>query len=148
MNTLLLEMINSYFRPTRPSQAFFPTYPSAKSLEKTAKYRRYKLLLIVLARATQRCLKEYWDQLWLNERRTTESLSRLLVLCDKNAAYSLFLGLERIKQKAVQSKASGRFFKGLFTLLQRMEKYKLKQSFSRLLLHTSRCSTSMLSNYF
>lgn len=61
-NLLKLGMINSYFktavsRPS-PSQNFTTNYPSNKYLEKTnIKHKKYKLFMILLTRATHRCLR-------------------------------------------------------------------------------------------
>ena len=107
-------MINSYFRTSvvRPvssqtNLSNFSSYGSTKFVDKyNSKHKKYRLIIILLTRATQRCLKSYWDVLWQQDRKASELIGRMLTLCDKNVAYSLFLGLERIKQKATQNKTN------------------------------------------
>ena len=58
-------MINSYFRTAvsrqSSNQINASNYPSSKLIEKSySKHRKYKLIIFVLARATQRALKQYW----------------------------------------------------------------------------------------
>lgn len=114
MNNLIIDMINSYFRSTavRPSssQTQFSnvsSYGLSKYMDRYgSKYRKHKLIIILLARASHRVLKSYWDVLWEQDRRTSELLGRMLTLCDKNVAYSLFFGLEQIKQKAAQNRTN------------------------------------------
>lgn len=121
-------MINSYFRSTvvRPTSSQTNlingnTYTPTKYIDKNNnKYRKYKLIIVLLARASHRVMKSYWDVLWQRDRKANELIGRLLVLCDKNVAYSLFLGLDRLKQKASQNKNNERLLKGMMALLQRM----------------------------
>lgn len=146
-------MINSYFRTSavRPpsTQSYISNYPSSKTLDKSnSKYRKYRLLIILLSRATNRALKEYWESLWQPDRRTSELLAKMVTLCDKNMAYSLFFGFDRVKLKASQNRNKDKLLKNVMTLLVRIERYKLKQSFSRLQLYASRTNSSILNNYF
>jgi hypothetical protein len=121
-------MINSYFRSNivRPissqtNMSNVPTYTPTKYTEKgNNKYRKYKLIIVLLARASHRVMKSYWNVLWQKDRKANELLGRMLVLCDKNVAYSLFLGLDRLKQKAIQNKNNEKLLKGMMALLQRM----------------------------
>jgi len=121
-------MINSYFKSTvvRPissqtSISQVSNYTPTKYIDKSNnKYRKYKLIIVLLARASHRVMKSHWDVLWQKDRKANELLGRMLTLCDKNVAYSLFLGLDRIKQKATQNKNNEKLLKGMMTLLQRM----------------------------
>jgi hypothetical protein len=107
-------MINSYFRtsvvkPTssQTSLSNVSSFGSTRFIDKyNNKHKKYRLIIILFQRATQRCMKSYWDALWQQDRKTSELIGRMLNLCDKNLTYSLFLGLERIKQKSVQKKTN------------------------------------------
>lgn len=55
-------------------------------------------------------------------------------MCEKNMGLSLYLAFDKIKIASSQQKASEKILKNTVNLLQRMEKYKLKQSFSKIIL--------------
>jgi len=114
-------MINNFLKTLtqKPlSQTYVSNYPSYRVLEKAnIKYRRYKLLSIILARSTQRVLKDYWEVLWHPDRKTNEILSKLVTLCDKNITYSLYLGFDRLKLNTAQNKSKDKQLKNLINLL-------------------------------
>lgn len=69
-------------------------------------------------------------------------------LSEKNINLSMYLAFDKIKIVSSQQRADGKILKNVVNLLQRMEKYKLKQSFGKLLLETSRCDKSLIGNFY
>jgi hypothetical protein len=72
----------------------------------------------------------------------------MMTLCDKNMTFSLYLGFDRLKMNTAQNKSKDKQLKNMINLLYRIQKYKLKQSFSRLQIYVSRSNNNILNNYF
>jgi hypothetical protein len=60
----------------------------------------------------------------------------------------MYLAFDKIKVASSQQRADEKVLKNVVNLLQRIEKYKLKQSFGKLLLETSRCDKSFIDNFY
>jgi hypothetical protein len=78
-------MINSYFRssikreitPYSPYTSYSTIYSNQQANHKR---NRYKIFLIILARATERTLQVSFDQIVAINKKTTQSLTRLVSL--------------------------------------------------------------------
>jgi hypothetical protein len=68
--------------------------------------------------------------------------------CEKNMNLSVFLAFERIKIASTGQKSNEKVLKNIINLLQRIEKYKLKQSFSKLVLLSARTDRNFMENYY
>lgn len=64
-------MLNNYFKPsaTRPT-AYSPYYANkpvsehAIKANNSHKYRKYKLIILLIAKVQKRMFKDVWEQLW------------------------------------------------------------------------------------
>lgn len=135
-------MINSYFKTTinKPAtQSFYAT--NRLTAEKTYlqnKFKKYKLIALLLSRATFKTLKISFDAVAENSKTLPKALAKLSLLCERNTNLIVYLAFDRIKIAASQQRTNEGLIKNMVNLLQRMEKYKMKQSFGKLVLHSSR----------
>lgn len=135
-------MINSYFKTTitkPPSQSFYAI--NRLSVEKTNlqnKLRRYKLIALMLARATFKTLKISFDAVADNSKTLPQALAKFSLLSERNTNLTVYLAFDRIKIAASQQRTNEKLIKNMVNLLQRMEKYKIKQYFGKLVLNSSR----------
>ena len=145
-------MINSYFRtlPTKPlTQGYYTT--TRISIEKPItqiKYRKYRLIILILAKACQKTLKLSFEAISEKSKAIPMALSKMSQLNEKNINLSIYLAFERIKVASSRQKADEKALKNVVNLLQRIEKYKLKQSFGKLVLETSRFDKSFIDNFY
>lgn len=145
-------MINSYFRttPTKPpTQSFYSTtrIPIERPITQL-KYKKYKLFILIIARATLKTLKLSFEAINDNSKIMPTALSKLVQLSEKNTTLTMYLAFEKMKVVSSQQKSDEKILKNVVNLLQRMEKYKLKQSFSKILLETSRCDKNFIDNFY
>lgn len=75
-------------------------------------------------------------------------MSRVVALTEKNASHSVLLGFERVKRAAVAGRGGERLLRSVVNWLQRMEKYKLKTSFGRLVLGAFRGGRQALATFY
>lgn len=135
-------MINSYFKTTinKPStQSFYGT--SRLTAEKTYlqnKFKKYKLIVLLLSRSTFKTLKISFDAVAESSKTLPQALAKFSLLCERNTNLTVYLAFDRIKIAASQQRTNERLIKDMVNLLQRMEKYKMKQSFGKLVLYSSR----------
>lgn len=150
-------MIHSFFKNTQASNRsttyspYFVQRQPQEQLPKNShslKYRRHKLILLLLAKATARQLKEAWQIVVSAQQRESTSLARMVALSDKNTALSIHLYFDRLKIAAARHKSTEKFLKSVGTLLQRLEKYKLKHSFGKLCLHSARSRGVIVKTFF
>lgn len=147
-------MINSYFRnantATKPSLPSFYTtnrIPIEKPIAQL-KYKKYKLFILIIARATIKTLKLSFEAICENSKTVPAALTKMSVFCEKNMNLSMYLAFEKMKVACSQQKGQEKILKNVVNLLQRMEKYKLKQSFSKLILETSRNDKNFIENFY
>jgi hypothetical protein len=131
-------MINSYFRnvATKPSQQSFYTttrIPIERPITQL-KYKKYKLFILIITRAALKTLKLTFEAINDNSKTLPSALNKISQLSEKNMSLSLYLAFDKIKVASSQQKNDEKILKNVVNLLQRIEKYKLKQSFSKLIL--------------
>ena len=148
-------MINSYFKSTTASRNTYSPYFANRAVSDNAikannqhKNRKYKLIIILLTKATHRELRLNWNQLWAPQREMTKAITKIIGHSDKNMTLSVYLSFDRLKKAAVQQKSGERLIKNTVVLLQRIEKFKLKQCFGKLALFTARQNETMLCTFF
>jgi hypothetical protein len=61
---------------------------------------------------------------------------------------SMYMAFDKIKVVSSQQKKDEKILKNVVNLLQRIEKYKLKHAFSRLILETSRYDKNFIDNFY
>jgi hypothetical protein len=110
------------------------------------KQRKYKLFIILISRATYRQLRDCFEQIKISNQRTLQTVSKMVAFSEKNLNLSVYLSFEKMKGAADRNRKEERFLKNVFNLLQRMEKYKLKQCFNKLVLHSSRTTRNIIDN--
>ena len=74
-------------------------------------------------------------------------MAKMARYSDKNLNLSLFLAFQRIKIASAQHKSNEKTLKSTVNLLQRLEKYKVKQAFGKLLLATARKDKNFIDNF-
>ena len=144
-------MINSFFKTTinRPSQQNIPPH-NRLSYEKPylhLKFKKYKLVLLLLSKTTAKTLKLSFDAINESAKIVPSALNKLSQLCEKNTNLSVYLAFDRIRIAASQQRSNEKVIKNIVNLLQRIEKYKLKQAFGKILLFNVRNGRSFIDNY-
>lgn len=145
-------MINSYFRtlPTKPAtQSYYTTtrIPIEKPITQL-KYKKYRLIILILARSCQKTLKLAFEAISEKSKTISMALNKMSQLNEKNINLSLYLAFDKIKVTSSQQRGDEKILKNVVNLLQRMEKYKLKQSFGKLVLETSRYDKNFIDNFY
>lgn len=131
-------MINSYFRSTAPKpslQSYYTTTripPEKPTLQ--LKYKKYKLIILILTRTTHKTLKLTLDAINENSKSMASAITKITQLSEKNIGLTLYLAFDKIKIASSQQRTDQKILKNAINLLQRIERYKLKQSFSKLIL--------------
>lgn len=74
------------------------------------------------------------------------TITKMAAFSEKNLNLSVYLSFEKMKGAADRNRKEERFLKNVFNLLQRMEKYKLKQCFNKLVLNSSRTTRNIIDN--
>ena len=144
-------MINSFFKTTinRPSQQSAPS-SNRLSFDKPylqVKFKKYKLIILLLTKATAKTLKLSFDAINEWAKIVPSALNKLSNLCEKNTNLSVYLAFDRVKIAASQQKSNEKIIKNIVNLLQRIEKYKLKQAFGKIVLSSARNDRSFIKNY-
>lgn len=103
-------MINSYFRTTS-NKSTIPGFSSSSRLPidrfgTQAKYKKYKLMLLILTRATFKTLKLTYDTIYENSRSFSQILNKLAQHCEKNINLTVHLAFDKIKIASSQQKSS------------------------------------------
>ena len=139
-------MINSYFRTvnTRQPTTYAPSRLQTEKSYALGKHKKYKIFTIILARAANRTLRLTFQAISQSSQIYPSAVNKMVQYSEKNANISLFLALEKIKNMAAQKKADEKQLKNAIILLQRMQKYKLKQAFSRITLAYARKNTAVV----
>jgi hypothetical protein len=101
-----------------------------------------------LARVAYKTLKLTFDTINEKSKVVNAAISKMSQFSEKNINLTMFLAFDKIKIVSSQRKAEEKVLKNVVNLLQRMEKYKLKQSFGKLLLETSRYDKSFIGNFY
>lgn len=103
-------MINSYFKTAinKPStQSFYGT--SRLNAEKTYlqnKFKKYKLIILLLSRATFKTLKIAFDAVAESSKTIPQALTKFSLLCERNTNLTVYLAFDRIKIAASQQKTN------------------------------------------
>lgn len=120
-------MLKDIFKPTTTRSTSYSPYFANKQISENAlkvnnqhKYRKYKLITLLLAKSLKRALTGAWKQLWEHSLKTKTALLKMAALSDKNLSLSLFLAFDKLKQAAFSQKAEEKTLKSLVNLLQRI----------------------------
>lgn len=120
-------MLNNIFKPPPPRTTSYSPYFTNKQISEHAikannqhKYKKYKLLILLLFKSLRRVLSDTWDDMWTLTRTTKSALFKMAAFTEKNLNLSFFLAFDRIKQAATARKSDEKTLKNLVVLLERM----------------------------
>jgi len=88
-------MINSYFKTSLTRQPITTTYSTTRLVQERSifgqKYRKYKLIVLLLAKATYRQMRETVELISSNQKRIHSNLSKIVTFSEKNLNMSTYL---------------------------------------------------------
>lgn len=145
-------MIKSYFGTTNSRTSQTINYAMKRQIQekqiREQKNKKYKLFLLLISRATYRSMKATIDIMLKNTRIIPEALLKMAQLVDRNNNLTFYLAFQRLKVAATKNRDNQKIIKNIVNLLQRIEKFKLKQVFSKIQLYTTRVDRNFINNFF
>lgn len=137
-------MINSYFRSIKrdpnisPYTPYSSFYSTQQQQHNQSHKNKYKIFIIILNKATQRTLQDGFDQILNKHKKIIHNLTRLSTLSEKNINLCIHFCFDKLKSTIRPSRDQDKLIKNCLVLLQRIQKYKLKQAFANILTLTLR----------
>ena len=88
-------MINNYFQTSINRPTFSKNYLSSKTIVekniKQAQYNRYKLFILIIAKANSRVIKSSLDIMHQNSKIVPDALAKIIAHAEKNINLCVFL---------------------------------------------------------
>jgi hypothetical protein len=105
-------MLNNLYKPSVVRNTTYSPYfvnkPIPENYKNTynPKYKKYRLLTIIIFRAAQRQIKESWEKILNPQRKLSQSISRIVSYSEKNMNLSLLMAFDKIKRAASLQKVN------------------------------------------
>lgn len=116
-------MLNNPYKPsiTRNStySPYFVNKPVPEHYKGTynSKYKKYRLLTIIIVRAAQRQIKDCWEKILNPQRKLNQSVGKIVSYSDKNMNLALLMAFDKIKRAASLQKINEKQLKSAVVLL-------------------------------
>ena len=100
-------MMNNFFKNNvNRNSSYSPYFVNRQAPENTVKaahqpkYRKYKLIILLLIKASQRELRSSWERIVTPQQKEEASLLKMASYAEKNLALTMYLGFDKLKKTA------------------------------------------------